>query len=488
MSPEREYLRRYYRRHPEKYCEEILGLVLTKMQRKACRMFVKERRLAILASHGVGKSLLMAALINWFFDCFPESVALSTAPTARQVNDVVWKEVRRLRAGRPGLLPKAPRMEVSATHYAVGYTSSQGDSFQGIHSPGGVLIGFDEATGIAAPFYESSEGMLVDELCYWLAICNPTDPTCKLKEYCDKGKFPTLTISALEHENVIAQLEGKPAPIKGAVTLDYVNRALKDWCQKVPVETITPLDIEFPVGSGNWYRPGPLFEGRVLGRWPTSSINNIWTEAHFNGCLTRIEIKPEWELEIGCDVARYGDDNTTIWGVRGPCVLECMAYNGQSTTTTVGFIVQMIKNHVRDNEAAQLVLIKVDFSGGMGAAIVDRLLELGYNAVAINSSETAIDFEAYPNKRSELWYGSRDRAEVFQLDLSRVDADNLAKLKQDLLAVRYKLNSRGQTVVEEKDLLKKPGRLERSPDWADGLNLALAPTQVSSYDPANWTA
>lgn len=474
QAAKREKVRRFYRRHPEAYAKDFCNMTLTKEQRKACQLFVKHKRLAILASHGVGKSILAAMIINWFFDCFPDSVALSTAPTARQVKDVVWKEVRRLRGKRPGLMPKAPRMEASPTHYAVGYTSSQGDSFQGTHSPGGVLIVFDEAVGVAAPFFDATEGMLVDENCYWLAICNPTDPSCKLKEYCDKGKFHIQNISALNHPNVLAQLQGKAAPIKGAVTLDYVNRALKDWCTKIPIEIVTPLDVEFPAGSGNWYRPGPLFEGRVIGRWPTSSIDNVWSEAHYNGCFTPLEIKPEWELQIGVDVARFGDDFTTIWARRGPVVLGCMAYNGQSTTATRGFVIDMINKHVQKNEAAQLVPIKVD-DNGIGGAVVDALKELDYNVIPVNASSAAFESESYPNRRTELWYGTRDRAETFELDFTRIDLDNLEELRRDLLAVKYKINSRGQRVIEDKDELKKRDRLGRSPDWADGLNLAFAP-------------
>jgi len=470
----RELVRRYYQRHPAEYIENILGIKLTRKQKEICAALIEHKRVGVLASHGVGKSLLAAALLNWFFDCFMNSVALSTAPTATQVKDVVWKEVRRLRAGRPGLLPKAPRMEASADHFAQGFTAANAESFQGRHAEGGILIVFDESVGIKSAFYDAAEGMMIDEQCLWLLICNPTDPTSRMKEECDAGRLHIVNASALDHENVEAELKGEAPPIKGAVSLDYIRRALKAWCSKIREDERKSTDIEFPPESGEWYRPGPLFEGKVLGRWPSSSINNVWSEAHFNGCLERIEIDPSWLLEIGCDVARYGDDHTTIWARRGPCVLKCIAYNGQSTSITMGYIIEMIKELILPHENIKGIPIKID-DDGVGGGLVDQLEAEGWNVVPVNAGSIAFDPQTYKSRRSELWWATRERAEEMQIDLSRLDPENLAELRRDLLAVRYKMNGKGQRVIEDKDLLKKPDRLKRSPDWADGFNLAFAP-------------
>lgn len=481
----RELVRRHYQAHPIDYIENILQIKLTRKQREICRALIKHKRVAVRASHGVGKSLLMAALLNWFFDCFPNSIAISTAPTATQVKDVVWKEVRRLRGGRPGLLPKAPRMEASADHFAVGYTAANANSFQGRHSEGGMFIGFDEAVGIKAAFFDAAEGMMIDENCFWLCIFNPTDPTSRMKEECDQGNFHIIDASALDHENVEAELKGEIKPIEGAVSLEYIRRALKAWCSKILPDQAKLTDIEFPPASGEWYRPGPLFDGKVLGRWPTSSINNLWTESHFTGCLEQIEIDPAWLLEIGVDVARYGDDHTTIFARRGPCVLECISYNGQSTSITAGYIKDMIKRLVMPHENPQGIPIKVD-DDGIGGGLVDQLDNDGWNVIPVNAGSSPFDSESYTNRRSELWYSTRDRSEDLQLDLSRIDPENLKELKRDLLAVRYKLNGRGQRVIEDKDALKKPDRLKRSPDWADGLNLCFAPCVKPGSDFDQW--
>ena len=47
------------------------------------------------AANGVGKTYLAADLLLWFLFCFRPSVVLTTAPTWRQVESLLWEEVRR---------------------------------------------------------------------------------------------------------------------------------------------------------------------------------------------------------------------------------------------------------------------------------------------------------------------------------------------------------------------------------------------------------
>jgi hypothetical protein len=52
------------------------------------------------------------------------------------------------------------------------------------------------------------------------------------------------------------------------------------------------------------------------------------------GCLDAQEIDLTKPLEIGVDVARYGDDHTVAFVRRGNVVLERVSYNGNATTYT----------------------------------------------------------------------------------------------------------------------------------------------------------
>jgi hypothetical protein len=62
--------------------------------------------------------------------------------------------------------------------------------------------------------------MMVDDVrCFWIMICNPTDPSSEVKRLSDSGNFAVMNISALNHPNVLSQLSGGPEIIRGAVTL-----------------------------------------------------------------------------------------------------------------------------------------------------------------------------------------------------------------------------------------------------------------------------
>jgi hypothetical protein len=56
--------------------------------------------------------------------------------------------------------------------------------------------------------------------------------------------------------------------------------------------------------------------------------------------------------------------------------------------------------------------------------------------------------------------------------LSRLDRASLQRLELQLLAPEWWADTSGRRVVESKDDLRKPDRLSRSPDDADGFNLA----------------
>ena len=86
-------------------------------------------------------------MASWFFDNFAPSVTLATAPTAAQVKDLFFKELRAVRPHPYGFLPKNTRLEAASNHFVVGLTAATADGFQGSHAEHLGII-FDEASGI----------------------------------------------------------------------------------------------------------------------------------------------------------------------------------------------------------------------------------------------------------------------------------------------------------------------------------------------------
>jgi hypothetical protein len=123
--------------------------------------------------------------------------------------------------------------------------------------------------------------------------------------------------------------------------------------------------------------------------------------------------------------------------------------------------------------------IAVD-SIGIGAGVVDRLIELGIEGVeGVNVSRPAYDPERFANRRAELYWGLRERFRVGDIVIP-----NDEKIIQELAAIRYLITSRGQIQIESKDQMKR--RLESSPDRADMLALLFdgAADSLLAWNPA----
>ena len=460
----REKARRILQQFPEIYAEKFIGSLWTEKQIEIAQALVKYKRVFVKASHSVGKSKIAADLINWRFDCFNPSITLSTAPTKQQVEDIVFKEVRVGRKGRPGLMPKAPRLESAPNHFAAGITAAKPDAFQGRHEES-ILIVFDEAVGIDSAFWDAAEGMMTGEDCLWLAIMNPTDTASRAYQEEQSGAWHVITASALDHPNIALELAGQPPMIPAAVRLEWVQSRIVEWC--TPIDKPEPTDFEFPPGSGIWYRPGPLFESRVLGRWPSSATNAVWSESLWEACL-RVQPIMDEPTEIGVDVARYGDDFTSIVVRRGRVVLHHETHNGWGTNETIDRLRELCREFATVGEDPKSIAIKAD-DDGVGGAIFDNMRD--YNVVRVSAARVAVCPDDYPNARSELWFNSAQLAREGMIDASRLERRSRDLIRNQLLAPTWKPDASGRRVVEDKELTKK--RIKRSPDDADAFNLAF---------------
>jgi hypothetical protein len=455
-----------YRLDPEAYAREVLKVTWWDRQAAIARALLKHKRVFVKASHSVGKSFLAGGLVNWFLDSFDPGLCITTAPNAPQVRDILWKEVRVQRPAdlRAALQPKAPRMESSPDHFAVGYTARDDSGFQGRHEEY-VLIVFDECVGVQGPFWDAAEGMMTGPHSYFLAICNPTDTGSRAYLECQNTeKWHVIEISALEHPNIAAELAGLPAPYPKAVRLSWIEERIREWCTPDSAEAGC---FEFPPGTGRWYRPGSLFESRVLGRWPSRGSDSVWSDAMWQASITPGVVDAHAPLRIGCDKARFGDDFSSFVVRRGACVLWHETHNGWDNNQIAGRLKRLCQEYAQPGEEAKAVVCLVDdLQGG----VTDQAG--GYSFVEVNSSTRAVEPENYPNKRSELWFAVADRAASGRLDLSRLPEESRNLLRRQLMAPTWKADAQGRRVVEPKVDTKK--RIGRSPDDADALNLAFA--------------
>jgi hypothetical protein len=107
--------------------------------------------------------------------------------------------------------------------------------------------------------------------------------------------------------------------------------------------------------------------------------------------------------------------------------------------------------------------------GGLGAGVVDRLRERGYEnrLTAVNFGERATAEGKYLNKRAECWAGLRDWFGEPPVQIP--DSDTL---HGDLTGPRYTYDSSSRVRLERKEDMRRRGL--RSPDEGDALALTFA--------------
>lgn len=469
-----------YQDDPVGYARDVLRVNWWGKQKEVAeKLLIPPYKVLVKASHSVGKTHLGGGLVNWWFDSFVNSITLTTAPSDRQVKDLLWKEVRTQRRGRGGFPgPKMPRLEHAHNYFAHGFTAKDANAFQGHHAER-MLFVFDEAVGIDSMFWESAQGMFGGEDHAWLAIFNPTDTSSQAYAEELSGNWHTVSISMLEHPNILAEHQGLRAPYPAAIRYNRVNDLVKEWCTSIPASDRKATDIEWPPESGQWMRPGPLAESRMLGRWPSQATYNVWSDAAWERAEKETqEERPEDRIEIGCDVARFGDDFTEIHVRRGPVSLWHESHNGWSTTQTAGQLkrlAQLWGEHAK--QAAHEIRVKVD-DDGVGGGVTDQRGE--YTFLPISAASRAFEQEKYPNRRSELWFDVASRADKGRLDLTRIPEGIRRELRRQAMAPTWRPDSSGRRVVEGKEQTKK--RIKRSPDGMDAMNLAYAPVMSNLVD------
>jgi hypothetical protein len=459
-----------YSGRPLDYIRDVLHIQLWAKQAEIAESLLRPPyRTLVKASHNVGKTFLAAALVSWWFDTFDPGLVLTTAPTEVQVRDVLWKEIRTQReaVGRGGFRgPKMPRLESSANHWAFGFTARDGEAFQGRHAEH-VMIIFDESVGVEPIFWETAKSMFGGQGHAWLAIHNPTDTTSQAYLEESTGNWNVISMSALEHPNILAELQDQPSPFPSAMRLARLDEMLREWCSPVGGER-RATDIEWPPTSGTWLRPGPLAEARLLGRWPSQGTYGVWSDADWQAAETTVLTEPDGMIEIGCDVARFGDDWTAIHIRRGGVSLHHEAANGWSTSETAGRLKQLAREWgTRLHLDPTRVLIRID-DDGVGGGVVDQAGDFAF--MPISAAGTSFRPQDYPNRRSELWFTTALRARSGQLSFAQLPRDVRQRLRQQAMAPTWKLDAAGRRVVEKKEETKE--KLGRSPDDMDAVNLA----------------
>lgn len=458
-----------YRAEPERFAREVLGSRWWKGQIEIANLLSQHRRVAVKAANGVGKTYLAADIVLWFLYCHRPSVVLTTAPTWRQVESLLWEEIHRRfrrvnalaereheRFALEGTLLQT-RLKVSEGHFAMGLSTDEPVRFQGFHAEN-LLIVLDEACGVPEEIWDAVEGICVGSNNRVLAISNPLAPTGRFHSLFRQTRWQNYTISAMMHPNV----QGITPPIPGAITREAVEDRISAWCAETNAADKQAFEWE-----GKFYRPESQFLIRVLGEFPTSADNSLVgidkvEEAMLKGKAG--SIVPGTPCLLAVDVARFGSDETVIAMRRGDVVYPLIVRRGQALTETARQV-----HEIAIRERADAIFID---EIGVGGGVVDPLRETGIaGIVGITVSGKPMGERGettFLNLRAQIYGALRDRLVNGQIALPYDET-----LRAQLAAMRYHYAQNGKIQMNSKDDMKSSGI--GSPDRADAVALLFCP-------------
>lgn len=484
-----------YVHDPVRFAKEVLDVTLTEDQETIIRKF--PGRIKVNSGHSLGKSFLAAVLAVWWYYTRNPGVVVITAPTKDHVETVLWSEVRMLlnKAKIPyvgKLAPKAADLFDYDDHWIKGRTQGSGEASQGKHRSCMLFI-FDESEGIDSVYWITTNTMYQPDSDHgWFAIGNPiTTASQSYLEDLAEGpdgnpKWKVHNISALDHPNIKAQLAGQEPIIPNAVTLAMVDGWVKEWSDPVSEEDRLPTDIEWPPQSGKFHRPGPMFKARVQGIRPTEGVDTVWSELAWLRAITPKYTHEhcwwqKWGITIGCDVALFGDDDTSMHVRSGRKSLHHESHNGWGPEKTAQRLKDLselwaekynswaaIPTRPRLQASQVRVIVELD---GPGYGVMSHCNGFG-DWIGLNVAENSLIMDStgayvYDNKRAQIWFEAKKKAMESEMDLSDLPQDVLKKLKLQLLTPSYEILPNKAYQVEIKKKIKE--RLGRSPDDADAM-------------------
>lgn len=474
--------------HPVLFGRRFLRSVFWPVQEQIMQALITgHRRVAVKACHASGKTYVLARLVLWWVTRFRNSIVVTTAPGWRQVERVIWGEIRNAaQTSRLAFPIKATTLTFGPKNYAIGISTTDASRFSGFRAPN-VLVVIDEAQGVKAPIYEAIEGLRAGGDVWVLMSGNPTIPS---GPYFDaftlnRHQWHTITISAFDTPNLEGLL---PAQIRtrlgdqtthDAEVMGYLQRLTPEQLDVAPWPFLTRRRWVLEKWL-EWGLPGnPLWDARVMGRFsrqvPGALIPLGWLEDARNrdipeGLLTLQPKQPD--LEVGIDVAGPGEDETSVKVVHpatGTIVADANFLDADARGPVALFL-KSWKPRIR--------LVKID-EIGLGWYFKLHLRDLGFPVAGVNVQHEARDTERFDSLKSELFWALRMRAEVGDLrnlvdSTVSVDGTSRDLTLSQLAGIKYRPNARGQTHIESKQEMRKRGVL-KSPDRAEATMLAFAP-------------
>lgn len=409
-------------------------------------------REAIASGRGIGKSALIAWIILWFMSTRIGGTVIVSANTEAQLRSITWGELGKWHT----LCINRHWFDLSATsikpakwfdqlvqdqlrrgtkyYYAEAklWSEENPDAYAGAHNPLGMLLVFDEASGIPAPIWAVAEGYFTEPIVdrYWLAFSNPRKNAGAFFECFHRNRdfWRTRHIDS-------RTVEGTDKAVYARLIQQY-----GDDSDEARVE--------------------------VKGQFPRQGERSFISREDVRGAMERDLLMDEHAaLIMGVDIARYGTDSSVARFRRGRDgrTIPAVRWKGLDNMSLAYQIAELIDKHDPD---------AVCVDAGNGTGVIDRLREMGYKVEEVWFGSKS-DEPEYGNRRAMMWGRVKEW-------LPGGCLDDFQQLEDDLCGPNKKFSRNGDAIMlESKEEMTKRGL--HSPDDGDALALTFA-VRVSRKD------
>lgn len=432
-----------WKAHPDIFVEDVFGVTPDAWQRKVLQEFPTNKRQALKACKGPGKTCVLSWIAWNFLLTRPYPKIAATSITGANLADNLWTEMA-LWMDKSALLKEAftytkTRIflkEAPDTWWMTARPWSKsadvtevGNTLAGLHADY-ILFLLDESGGIPEAVGRAAEAALSS--CvegHIVQAGNPTDLQGMLYKSCVRDK----------HMWSVTEITSDP------LDQNRTPRVSIEWAQE-QIDT--------------YGREDPYVMVNVLGQFPNAAFNSLIGPDEVEEAMGRHYRETQYNAHariLGCDVAREGLDKSVVYPRQGLQAFNPNIYRNVDGTQGA--------NHVaRKWQEWDVDACFIDDTGGFGASWLDNLMRLGFAPIGVHFNEKAAD-RRYYNKRSEMIF------ELVQWIRRGGALPRSNELAQSLTETTY-THKGDSLIIEPKHLIKE--RLGFSPDEMDGLALTFA--------------
>jgi hypothetical protein len=421
---------------------------------------VRPIRRAVSSGHGIGKSVMVAWLVDWIMSTRPNAQGTVTANTFTQLETKTWAAVKRWTAlclTSSWFVVGDHRMyhkDHKDSWFCAPQSSKEenSESFAGQHAADSTSFYlFDEDSAIPDKIHEVSEGGLTDGEPMVFRFGNPTRST---------GDF---------HRAAFGAGRGLWNPlVVDSRTSRFTNKAqLQEW-------------IDLYGDDSDFVRV------RVRGLPPRASDAQFIDQERVNQAQKRqVVVMPDEPLVAGVDFAWGGSDDNVVRFRRGLDArsIKSIRVKGEFTRDPGVMTTRLADILNQDYDGHRIAMLFLD-SAGIAGPIAARLRALGHkNVQEVNFGSDSPD-EKHRYYRDYMWGQMKAWLLVGAIDSHH-------ELESDLVGPGTRPDSRQRVWLESKEDMKKRGL--DSPDDGDALALTFAApvlpkkAKAAAKTPQNWS-